>query len=176
MERKAGMGGTGVNQRADVKMTADEERALLEELAGGPTVTLATLSTDGSIHLVGMYYGFLEGAVSFLTKRKSQKVHNLRRNPQCSCMIETGTTYAELRGVLLVGRVEIVEDPDRVWELGVDLFQRRTRPYDEAARPYVERAVNNRFGLKLLVERTISWDHRKVAPPPWKSGFPDGRR
>src|SRR5256885_14304393 len=103
----------GVNQRADIRMTTDEERSFLEECAGVRTLALATHSPDGSIQLVGMYFGFLEGAIGFLTKRKSQKVMNLRRDNRATCMVEAGDSYDALRGLSIVGRIEIVEEPAR---------------------------------------------------------------
>ena len=68
----------GVNQRDVIKMTQDE---VDEFLQGRHSMSIATINHDGSIHLVAMWYGFLEGAIAIETKAKSQKVLNLRRNP-----------------------------------------------------------------------------------------------
>lgn len=131
-------------------------------------MTLASMGPDGSIQLVAMFYGFLEQSVAFLTKAKSQKVQNLRRDPRISVLLEAGEDYQELRGVSISGRVEVVEDPDRILSLGIDMHRRRFGSYDESARPTVERAVYNRVALKLIPERTVSWDHRKIGVPPWR--------
>jgi general stress protein 26 len=154
-------------------MTPDEEAAFLGESAGVRTLSLATHAADGSIQLVGMYFGFLEGQVAFLTKRKSQKVVNLRRDDRATCMIEAGESYDQLRGLSMVGRIEIVESSERIFELGKDVFSRRIRAYDESCRPEVERAVHNRVALKMLPDRSLSWDHRKVGPPPWRQPSSD---
>src|SRR5438270_13345586 len=118
----------GVNQRSVIKMTDAE---VDEFLHGRHSMALATHGPDGRIHMVAMWYGFLEGAVAFETKTKSQKVQNLRRNPQITCLVDDGDTYETLRGVELVGRAEIVEDPERMWELGVSVFERYQGPYSE---------------------------------------------
>src|SRR5262245_23589865 len=103
--------GHGVNQRSQIKMTPEE----IEEFLGGVhTLNCATVNHDGTIHLVAMWYGFLEGCPALETKAKSQKVANLRRNPQITCLVEEGTSYDELRGVEIVGHAEIVDDPDRM--------------------------------------------------------------
>ena len=65
-----------------------------------------------------MWYGFLDGCVTVETKAKSQKVRNLRRDPRLTLLFEDGDTYEELRGVELVGKAEIVEDPDKLWSSG----------------------------------------------------------
>jgi PPOX class probable F420-dependent enzyme len=155
--------GHGVNQRALIKMNPEEVDAFLHERR---PMTLCSINHDGSIHAVAMWYGFLEGSVAFETKAKSQKVQNLRRDPRMTCMTEDGDYYEELRGVELVGKAEIVEDPDRMWELGVDLFERYNAPYTEDLRPFVEIMLHNRVVVKLNVERVVSWDHRKLGLPP----------
>lgn len=150
----------GVNQRALIRMTNDE---VDEFLHGRHSMAMATHGPDGRIHVVAMWYGFLEGAVAVETKAKSQKVQNLRRNPQITCLVEDGDTYETLRGVELVGRAEIVEDSERMWELGVSVFERYQGPYTEDMRPFVETMLNKRVVVKVDVERVVSWDHRKLA-------------
>jgi PPOX class probable F420-dependent enzyme len=155
----------GINQRAQVRMTPEEVECFLRQ---GGTMTMATMSSDDSIQLVAMFYGFLEGSVAFLTKAKSRKVQNLRRDPRMSVLLEAGEDYQELRGVSLAGRAELVEDPERIWELGIDMYRRRYGSFEESAKAQVERAIYNRVALKLEVERTTSWDHRKIGLPPWR--------
>lgn len=151
----------GVKQRAVIKMTDDEIDAFL---AGRHSMSMCTINHDGSIHAVAMWYGFLEGAVAVETKTKSQKVQNLRRNPTMTVLVEDGETYETLRGVELVGRAEIVEEAERIWELGVSVFGRYQAPYTEELRPFVEAMLNKRVVVKLHVDRVVSWDHRKLRP------------
>jgi hypothetical protein len=80
-------------------------------------------------------------------------------------MFEDGDYYDELRGVELVGHAEIVEDPDKIWELGVSVFERYTGPYNEELRPFVETMLHKRVVAKLNVDRIVSWDHRKLGLP-----------
>jgi general stress protein 26 len=93
-------------------------------LAGRRTAVLSSLSPNGTIHSVAMWYGFLEGAIPFETKSQAQKVQNIHRNANTTCLVEDGERYEELRGVVLVGRAETVEDPERIWPLGVSVFAR----------------------------------------------------
>ena len=131
-------------------------------LHGRHTMSVATTNHDDTIHLVAMWYGFLEGCVAIETKTKSQKVRNLRRDPRMTCMVEAGERYEELRGVELVGRAELVEEPERMWEMGVDLFERYQGAYTEEMRPFVEAMLHKRVVVKLQVDRVVSWDHRKL--------------
>ncbi len=154
--------GHGVNQRNAIKMTTEEVDTLLHERH---SMTMSTISPDGSIHSVAMWYGFLEGAIAFETKTKSQKVQNLRRDPRLTCLVETGDTYDQLRGVTLVGTGEIIDDPARMWELGVSVFERYNAPYTDDLKPFVEAMLNKRVVVKLHVDKTVTWDHRKLGLP-----------
>jgi PPOX class probable F420-dependent enzyme len=154
--------GHGVKQRNLVVMTPDEVDGFLAERR---PMTMCTVNHDGSIHAVAMWYGFLEGAVAIETKSKSQKAVNLRRDPRMTCLFEDGDLYEELRGVELVGTAEIIDDPKRMWDLGVNLFERYYGSYTDEMRPLVETMLNKRIVAKLHVERTVSWDHRKLGLP-----------
>jgi len=151
--------GKGVNQRAKIQMTDDE---IAEFLRGKHTMSLASLNADGTIHMVAMWYGFLEGEIAFETKAKSQKVANLRRNPTITCMVETGDTYNELKGVQIVGRAEVFDDRDRLLEMGKSVFERHVGPYTDEMLPAVEMMLNKRVGIKVHHERVASWDHTKL--------------
>ena len=149
----------GVKQRGKIVMSQEE---IDEFLLGRHSMTMSTINADGSIHSIAMWYGFLEGCVAIESKAKAQKVMNLRRNPNLTMLVEDGETYETLRGVTLIGKAEIVEDPDRIFELGVSVFSRYFAPYTEEMKPAVDMMLNKRVVVKLDVDRVISWDHRKL--------------
>jgi PPOX class probable F420-dependent enzyme len=152
----------GVNQRGQIVMAAAE---ITEFLTEQRVATLATIAPSGQPHLVAMWYAVLDGVLWFETKAKSQKAANLRRNPRVTVMVETGDTYDTLRGVALEGRAEIVDDADALWAVGVNIWERYTGPYTEETRPMVEFMLAKRVAVRLDVERTRSWDHRKLGLP-----------
>ncbi len=155
--------GKGVKQRDLIKMTPEEIETFISE---GRTMNIATINHDDTIHLVAMWYGFIEGCPALETKAKSQKVRNLRRNPQITCLIEDGDSYDQLRGVEMVGHAEIVEDPDRIFALGVSVFERTSGvPYTEEMRSAVEAMINKRVAIKIHIDKYVSWDHRKLGLP-----------
>ena len=155
------------NQRAQVVMSEDEVASFLAEQRSS---TVATYGPQGQIHLVGMWYAVHEGAVWIETKGKSQKVVNLRRDPRMSFLVEAGQTYDQLRGVALEGTGEVVEDPDVVWDVCVNVFERYNAPYTEELKPFVEVMAKNRVVVRLDVSRTRSWDHRKLGLPAMELG------
>jgi PPOX class probable F420-dependent enzyme len=152
--------GSGTKQRNQVAMSPAEIDAFIAEKH---TLSIASLNRDGSIHMVAMWYGFLEGEIAFTSKAKAQKVLNLRRNPNITVMAEEGEAYNELIGVSIRGTAEIVEDPERMFAAGVSLFERHTAPYDEERnRGHVESLLYKRVVVKVNPIKIASWDHRKL--------------
>jgi PPOX class probable F420-dependent enzyme len=126
------------------------------------TMNVATIGPAGRIHLVAMWYGFLEGAPAFWTYGKSQKILNLRRDPRLTALVETGEQYEELRGVELVATGTIVEERERIMALGRSVFERYTGPYSEEMAPVLEATGAKRLVVKLEIESIVSWDHSKL--------------
>lgn len=141
-------------------MTAPELDAFV---AQRHTMSVATLSHDGTIHLVAMWYGFLDGVPALVTFSKSQKVKNLRRDPRLTALVEDGCTYGELRGVELVGRGTVIDEPDAVLAVARSVVERYFGLRDPGD---VEGAAvalaGKRSVVRIDAERTVSWDHRKL--------------
>jgi PPOX class probable F420-dependent enzyme len=149
----------GENQRGQIRMTDAEIAAFIVERR---TATMGTIGPTGRPHLVAMWYAVLDGEIWFETKAKSQKAANLRRDPRLTCSIEAGYTYDQLRGVSIDGTAEIIDDPDVLWNIGVDVWERYTGPYTDEMKPFVEVMLHNRVAVRLVPERIRSWDHRKL--------------
>jgi len=157
----------GVNQRAQIVMSDDEIEDFLQR---SRIITLATLGATGLPHLTAMWYGLVDGEIWFETKAKSQKAVNIRRDPRVTVLIEAGESYDQLRGVSIEGRAEIVDDPDALFKVGVSVWERYTAPYTEDMRPYVEQMLNKRVAVRVVPDRTRSWDHRKLSLPAMPPG------
>lgn len=156
-----------MKQRDAVVMTDGE---VDDFLTGQRSATVATMGAQDRMHLVGMWYAWFDGHVWLETKAKSQKVVNLRRDDRMSFLVEAGHTYDQLRGVSLEGRGVVLDDPDRVWDVCVEIFDRCLGEYTEEMRPFVEEMARNRVVVRLDVERTRSWDHRKLGLPAMEIG------
>ncbi|HKT04481.1 MAG TPA: PPOX class F420-dependent oxidoreductase [Rugosimonospora sp.] len=153
----------GANQRAQIVMPPDEVATFLQQQR---VATLATIGPAGRPHLVAMWYAVIDGVLWFETKAKSQKAANLRRDDRVTVMVEAGDTYDTLRGVALEGRAAVVDDPDALFAVGVNVWERYNGPYDEEVRPLVDMMMNKRVAVRVDVERVRSWDHRKLGLGP----------
>ena len=152
----------GNNQRAQIVMSDDE---VADFVTSSRTGTLATIGADGQPHLTAMWYGVVDGDIWLETKEKSQKAVNLKRDPRVSFMIEDGDTYDTLRGVSFEGVAEIVDDPDAIFRVGVSVWERYTGPYTDEMKPAVDMMMNKRVAVRIVAQRTRSWDHRKLGIP-----------
>ncbi len=150
------------HQRDQITLTADEVAALV---TASRTATMATNGPSGTPHLVAMWFAVIDGVIWFESKAKAQKVVNLQRDDRMTVLIEDGDTYDTLRGVSLEGRGVVIDDAEQIWQVGVSVWERYTGPYTEESRPLVEAMLRKRVVVRLDVQRTRSWDHRKLGLP-----------
>lgn len=108
-----------------------------------------------------------DGSLLMTTYAKSQKAVNLRRDPRCSLLLETGATYAELKGLLIRGRATLDPDTEHV----LDVLERvHARGYfgevppggTGTLRDAMRGQASKRVALRIQPERVSSWDHRKL--------------
>jgi PPOX class probable F420-dependent enzyme len=138
-------------------------------LAGSRKVQLATINPDGYPHLVTMYYTLVDGKIAFWTYRTSQKALNLVRDPRITCLVETGESYFDLRGVQIQGIVETITDPDAVLRIGQAIGEvlagslaGQAGQVGDAITDYVVNAARKRYAYIVEPARVISWDHSKL--------------
>jgi general stress protein 26 len=105
-----------------------------------------------------MGYFYEDGAFYMTSYAKAQKVLNIRRNPKVAVMVETGGAYAELRGVMVRGTCEIIEDTETV---RAAMQRRRAGTGARAPSSGVDSAPK-RVLLKVTPSKITSWDHAKL--------------
>jgi PPOX class probable F420-dependent enzyme len=149
-----------VPRRRLIRLTPDEQAEFLRD---NPKCALATIDQDGFPHVVAMGF-YVEDGVFYMTSyAKAQKVLNIRRNPKVGLMVETGASYAELKGVMVRGICEIIEDVDTVRAV---MNHRRRSPesgaHGESGRHGSVDSAPKRVVLKVTPHKTMSWDHSKL--------------
>lgn len=144
-------------------MTPHELSEFLQECR---TVILCTIGPDGVPDPVPMWFVMGPEGLSMRTYAASQKVVNLRRDPRVSVLAEAGDRYAELRGVQFTGTVEICDDIDLICEVFADLmikYEGMDPAHRAAAAAGYRDKARQMVALRLVPQRTVSWDHRKLA-------------
>ena len=149
------------SRRDLIRMTDDEIDAFLHERQ---TMNIASFGPDGNIHLVAMWYGFLDGNPAFETFSKSQKVLNLRRDPRITVLVEDGDVYEHLRGVEIVGHAIVHDDRDKLMAVAGNVVERYMAPENPDDIPVIAEALaTKRVCIEVVPEKIVSWDHNKLA-------------
>ena len=143
-----------VPRRHQIRLTAEEQSTFLRD---NPKCALATIDQDGFPHVVAMGFYVEDGAFYMTSYAKAQKVLNIRRNPNVGLMVETGGSYAELRGVMVRGACEIIEDVDTVRQV----MSHRSGSPQSGRRDSLDSAPK-RVVLKVTPHKIASWDHAKL--------------
>ena len=142
------------NRRQQIQLSPDEQAAFFRERK---KAALATIDKDGFPHVVAMNYFATDGAFYMTSYGKAQKVLNIRRNPKVALMIEAGD---ELRGVMVRGRCEILEDEASVRAAFEGRAAAQASP--SPVQPGAQASAPKRVVLKIIPDKVVSWDHRKL--------------
>jgi PPOX class probable F420-dependent enzyme len=152
-----------VSRRDAIALTPEEQKTYV---ATARTLTLCTQGPHGYPHAVAMWFAVDDdGTVWMSTYRKSQKALNVRRNPKVALHIESGDTYDVLKGVLIRGDAEVVDDEEAVYRTIRRVHEKMSGAFPDGAG--VEEAMRwqarKRVALKITPRRASSWDHSKLA-------------
>src|ERR1700730_9756173 len=90
-------------------------------LADERTCRAATVNADGSPHSSPLWFVGYGNALWLNSVVNSQRWTNLRRDPRISVIVDGGRGFGELRGVELLGKVEVVGEFPRTGEPNPDL-------------------------------------------------------
>jgi PPOX class probable F420-dependent enzyme len=153
---------SALNRRAEIRLSADEQRGLIETER---IAVVSTLGPRGWPHSMPLWYVPRGGEVWIWTYAKSQKVRNLERDPRATLLVETGHEYTELRGVMIESEAEIHRDLDTVSEFGRELTVRYSEGIESVegdAAAALQAQAAKRVAIHFHPRRTATWDHRKL--------------
>jgi PPOX class probable F420-dependent enzyme len=151
-----------VSRRDQIRLSEAELAAFLDEQR---TVIVATNGRDGWPHLMPLWYTVREGEPWAWTYARSQKVRNLERDPRVTWQVEAGTSYEQLRGVMVKARVELHRELDVVAAFGEELFRRYTGldPLPEPVLAMLAGQAPKRVALQFVAATDpVTWDHGKL--------------
>ena len=149
-----------MHKRNAIELTDDERTRYL---ADAPTIILVTIGRDGYPHAVPMWFLVEEdGSVLMTTYGRSQKVVNVRRNPRVALLVESGTRYDELKGVLLRGDAEVVDNETLCVRVLTKIHAKHSGGLASGLEEVMRAQARKRVVLKITPARIVSWDHRKL--------------
>ena len=152
-----------MSRRDQIRMSDAEVRVYLD---AAKTIIITSNGMGGYPHPMPMWFVLDDGSVRMSTFRASQKVKNIQRDPRVSLLVESGVEYAELRGVVIYGSAEIIEDLDTIKRTLVEASTRGGPPLGEDAREkmmaVMTKTAEKRVCIRIARERIVSWDHSKL--------------
>lgn len=118
---------------------------------------VATLKSDGSPHVVPVWYDWDGHALRFGAIPDSQKGKNVRRDPRISVVVDDALDPLRYWGIMLEGRAEIIEDQGRA----LAIIERICRRY--LTEPHLDRYLAHLRSFKHLIvqlapTRVRCWD------------------
>jgi PPOX class probable F420-dependent enzyme len=150
--------------RRDLIAMSDEE--IRDFLRTNKTMTIVSNGPGGYPHPMPMWFAVDDhGTVRMTTFRKSQKVKNLERDPRVSLLVESGEEYSELRGVVLYGKAEIVDEREEVFDTlraiaGVEVPD--TPEARAESNKLFEKTAGKRVCIRIRPDKIVSWNHAKL--------------
>ena len=137
---------------------------------------MATLNANSSINLTPMWFGWCNGMI--YTFGRGQKVQNLRRNTECSIVVDRNEVYSELQAATFQGNAIILEDADAELgdrhlpevrrQMGIKYAEgrdgRQNHEEQKEPTPYRSSASgNSNRWIVFTPKRLVSWDNFKLA-------------
>lgn len=128
----------------------------LDEMLGEErTLRAATVSPDGWPHVVPLWFVWHDGAVWLNNLIRSRRSRDIAADSRVSFCVDAGRDYSDLRGAVLYGRpVQADGDP------GLPAAQERFAAKYWGG--HVVPSLRSHSWLKMVPERIVSWDFRKI--------------
>jgi PPOX class probable F420-dependent enzyme len=145
--------------RDRIALSPEEQASFLES---SRTAVLCTLDRHGYPHAVAMWYCIIDGLVHMTSFRKAQKVVNVRRDPRVALLVESGERYTDLRGLMIRGRGEVIDDPDLCIDVLMQVQKRHGGAADPSLRDALRGQAAKRAVIRIHPERVSTWDHAKL--------------
>jgi nitroimidazol reductase NimA-like FMN-containing flavoprotein (pyridoxamine 5'-phosphate oxidase superfamily) len=149
------------SRRDQIKLTPAEVAAFL---ARERVMDVASNGRDGWPHVTALWFVMRGTEPWAWTYRKSQKVKNLERDNRATTLVESGSEYSELKGVMLRTRAHIEYDTERILDFAEELFAKYqgTTPGAEGMREALGAQAAKRVAIRFEVVETVTWDHSKL--------------
>jgi Pyridoxamine 5'-phosphate oxidase/Enoyl-CoA hydratase/isomerase len=122
---------------------------------------VASVGAGGRPHVAPLWFVW-DGAALWLNSLvRSQRCHDLARDPRVSVVIDAGDEYHELRGVELSGQVQVMSEVPRT-SVPLPAVADAERRYAEKYSGTPEFVPDGRHAwLRLIPGKCVSWDFRK---------------
>jgi hypothetical protein len=136
-----------------------------EVLASSHTGILTSLRRDGVPVSLPVWFVVDDRSILVAGPAASHKFTRIRRDGRIAFLVESGEAWKDLRAVHLVGRGDIVEQPD--WESIDPLFEAKYAGFRTPRQKMPAATRAHYAGARSLVrltpkERLLTWDNQRL--------------
>jgi hypothetical protein len=142
---------------------SDVDLAAARRMFGSlPSVAVATLSPDGSPHVVPMWFVWPEDAVYVSARREGRTWANAGSDPRVALTVDVGRSWVELAGVEIVGSAELLPAEHAEMRKPISAWHEKYRPLlgGEGFGRFAE-SVRGLGFLRVVPDRILAWDHAR---------------
>jgi len=127
-----------------------------------PTVAVATLSPDGSPHVVPLWFVWPEDAVYISARREGRTWANAGADPRVALTVDVGRSWVELAGVEIIGSAELLPADHAEMRKPISAWHEKYRPLlgGEGFGRFAE-SVRGLGFLRVVPDRILAWDHAR---------------
>ncbi len=135
------------------------EKSINQLMSQSKILNLATISQNGTPHLVPMWFVLDDKLqINFTSYYKSQKIVNLQRDNRIVVMVESGIVYEELKGITIEGIAKIDNNKKLITQT-VNAITKKYGIYRTASD--IDNMIYKRVNVKINPKKITSWDLSK---------------
>ena len=147
-------------RRDEIKMTDEEIQQFLHTTRRW--LQVCTNDRDGWPQASPMGWVVIDNLIHFQGYEKSRKIVNLRRDHRVTVMLEDGKDYSELRGVVIKGTAEIIEDSQFTMMVTKMCARHAYGDGEMIPEPVPAGQTTKRVTVRVRPVAVYSWAHSKL--------------
>jgi nitroimidazol reductase NimA-like FMN-containing flavoprotein (pyridoxamine 5'-phosphate oxidase superfamily) len=152
----------------ELRLTDDELDAMMTTAWN---MRVATIGPGTRINVTPLWFGWAGGKIYFYCR--GQKVVNVRRNPECTILVDRNERFPELQGAMFQGTATVLEDDaaeaadphleEARWQMGTkyDGGHGETAQGGKVRNGASARGRSWRW-IVVTPDKTVTWDNHKL--------------
>ena len=140
------------------QLTTQEAHDFLDSKPGW--ITLTSIGPDGFPHTVPLGYFRLGDEILMGVRNHTLKLRNIQHSPKVSLLLESGSTMADIKGLMVQGTATVHSEPEEILHYAREAAKRRgVSEEDLPTEPRPGAAY-----IRVTPHKIRSWDYSEDQP------------
>ena len=140
------------------QLTTQEAHDFLDSKPGW--ITLTSIGPDGFPHTVPLGYFRLGDEILMGVRNHTLKLRNIQHDPKVSLLLESGSTMADIKGLMVQGNATVHSEPEEILHYAREAAKRRgVSEEDLPTEPRPGAAY-----IRVTPHKIRSWDYSEDQP------------